>query len=334
MLFWKKDNIEYERGDFVKVKNGVNHPKVKVDISDWQGRVTEVGKRTVEVELDSISLRNFNEKLLNHYKEKGEYPHLIRIPKKDIERSESRDKYESVELAQDDLIAIIDNENKREPEFQKISRKWVRHFIRSEIYRSMEKKLRLDTDSVIELFTNQMYDYEGKTPPNWTVRSSREVFLNWAPTKITADKAFFESYGEILLKYFEFLEDRNYLKTKPLQELLTKVKEEIVVKSQDRSNWGMAKSFMMGAQESGVNLDDKRELDEYMMSQQLRALDRINDKKELSVGGSLKVDKRKFKGIWRNQSVKVRYRDGEIKEKKFKDVEQELLNGKCELIEE
>lgn len=333
MLFWKKDKIEFERGDFVKVKNGVKYPKIKVDISDWHGRVTEVDKKSVEVELDSITLRNFNKTLLNDYKEKGEYPHLITIPKKDVERSESRDKYEDVELAQDELIERLDNADKSEPEFQKLSRKWVRHFNRSEIYRSMEKRLRLDTDSVIELYTNQMYEYEGKTPKKWTVKSAKEVFLNWAPTKITADKEFFESYGEILLKYFEFLEGRKYLKTKSLQELLTKVKEEIVVRSQDRSNWGMAKSFMMGAQESGVNLDNKRELDEYMMRQQLKALDELNDKKEMNVGGVTKVDKRKFKGIWRNQRVKVKYRDGEIKEEKFKDVEQELLNGTCELIE-
>lgn len=334
MLFWKKDKIEFERGDFVKVKNGVKYPKIKIDISDWHGRVTEVDKKTVEVELDSITLKNFNETLLDGYKERGEYPHLVTIPKKDVESSESRDNYKDVEIAQDELIERIDNEDKSEPKFQKISRKWVRHFIRSEIYRSMEKRLRLDTDYVIELFTNQMYDYEGKTPPKWTVRSAREVFLNWAPNKITADKEFFESYGEILLKYFDFLEGRKYLKTKSIQDLLTKVKEEIVVRSQDRSNWGMAKSFMMDAQESGVNIENQRELDEYIMRQQLKALDKLNDKKAMDVGREVRVDKRKFKGIWRNQRIKVRYRDGEIKEEKFKDVEQELLNGTCELIEE
>lgn len=333
MLFWKKDKAEFERGEFVKVKNGVKYPKLKVDISDWHGRVKEVYKRTVEVELDSITLMSFNERLVNHYKENREYPHLVTIPKKDIERSEPRDKYEDVEPAQDELIAKLDIEEEGDPEFQKLSRRWIRHFVRSEIYESMDRRLRLETDSVIELFTNQMYEYEGKSPKKWTVRSAKAVFLNWAPSKITADQEFFESYGEVLLKYFEFLEERRYLKTKSLQELLSKVKDEIVVRSQDRSNWGMAKSIMMGAQESGVNLDNKRELEEYMMGQQLKALDNLRGKQGNEVGDMNVVDKRKFKGIWRNQKIQVRYSNGEIKEAKFKDLEQELLMGICELIE-
>lgn len=332
MLFWKKDKIEFERGEFVKVKKGVKYPKLKIDISDWHGRVTEVDKKSVVVELDSITLRNLNEALLNHYQEIGEYPHLITIPKNDIEKSESRDEYGDVELAQDELIEKIDAGDKSELEFQKLSRKWARHFMRSEYYTTLKKRWREDTESVIELFTNQMYDYEGKTPKKWNVRSTKEVFLNWAPNKISADKEFFESYGEILLKYFHFLEERKYLKTKPLQEFLIKVKDEIVLRSQNSSNWGMAKSFMMGAKESGVNLDNQKELDRYLMKEQMKALTQLKEKENMSLGEGIKVDKRKFKGIWRFQKVKVKYRNGEIKEAKFKEVEQDLLNGICELI--
>ena len=333
MLFWKKDKIELERGDSVKVKKGVKFPKLKINISDWQGRVFEVDKRTIEIELDSITLKNFNETLFKHYQEIEEYPHLITIPKKDVEKTEPRDNYDEVELAQDELIEKIDSYNKTEPQFQKLSRNWVRHFIRSDYYSTMEKIRRQDTDSVIELFTNQMYDYEEKTPKKWNVRSAKEVFLNWAPNKISADKRLFESYGAVLLNYFKFLEERRYLKTKPLQELLLKVKEEIVIRSQDSSNWGMAKSFMMGAKQSGVNLDNKLEMDRYLQGEQLKALKIMNRDQGANSKGKYKVDKRKFKGIWRNQKVTVKYQNGEYKEDvKFKDVESDLLNGFCKLI--
>lgn len=332
MQFWNRSKIKFERGESVKVKNGIKYPKLNIDISDWNGRVIEVDKRSVEVELDSITLNNFNEELLDRYKEEREYPHLITIPKKDLEKSEPRDDYYEVELAQDKLIEQIDAVDNSEPSFQKLSRKWTRHFIRSKYYSEMDKHRRLDVDSVIELFTNQMYDYEGMTPKKWNIRSAKEVFLNWAPNKITADKEFFESYGEILLNYFKFLEERKYLKTKSLQELLTKVKEEIVIRSQDSSNWGMAKSFMMGAKQSGVNLDNKRELDEYMMGEQLKALEKLNKQSVTEIENRSKVDKRQFKGLLRNQKIRVRYKDGEIKEVKFKKVEQDLLNGLCELI--
>lgn len=278
MPFWKKDKIIFERGDTVKVKDGVVLTELNIDISDWHGRVMEVDAKSVEFELDSIALRNLEETLIDYYTERREYPHLITMPKTDIEKAEARDEYEDVELAQDELIEKIDLADKR-PKFRRLSGKWTRHFIRSEIYKSMEKRYRIDTDPIIELFTNQMYDYERKPPNKWNVKAAKRVFLNWAPNKITAEKEFFESYGEVLLKFFEFLEERKYLKTKALHDLLTQVKDKIVEKSQDSSNWGMAKSFMMGAQREGVDLSNKREIDKYMMKQQLKALMQIRKKK-------------------------------------------------------
>lgn len=246
MIKRKLDNLnDFRRRDIVKIKEGIKFPVLNVNISDWRGRIFEVEKDSVEIELDSLTLKNFNDTLFNHYRKVEEYPHLVIIPKEDIEKSESRDNYEDVELAQDELIEKLDSFNKNEPQFQRLSRKWVRHFIRSEHYWSMKKVERENTDSVIELFTNQMYGYEGKTPKEWTVESAKEVFLNWAPNKIAEDEEFFKLYGIILLNFFNFLEERKYLQAKPLQELLTKVKGEIVMKSQDSSNWGMAKSMMM-----------------------------------------------------------------------------------------
>ena len=279
LLFRKKNNEKFERGECIRVKDGVKYPELNIALSDWHGRIMEVEEETVEVELDSITLGNFNETLLNHYKTRWEYPHIVTIPKEDIEKTEPRDEYHEVELAQDKLIAIIDAENKQEPKYKQKSRKWVRHFIRSEIYQSMEKKFRVETDAVTELFSNQMFNYEKKVPRKWTVRSAKAVFLNWAPNKITADKAFFEAYGEVLLKYFEFLESRKYLKTNGFHKLLKEVKETIVIKSQDRSGWGPAKSFMMKAKESGVNLDSEEDIDKFMRKEQMRALAQLSHKK-------------------------------------------------------
>jgi len=334
MPFWNRNKIEFNRGGSIKVKDKIKYPKLNIDISNWHGRITEVEKKTVEVELDSITLTNFNESLLSHFQEIQEYPHLIFLPKKEIEMSEPRDKYEEVELAQDKLIEKIDLYDKTELKFHQLSRKWIRHFQRSNYYSIMNKSMRQDTDSVIEMFTNQMHDYEGKTPKKWNVRAAKEVFLNWAPNKISADIEFFNNYGEILEKYFLFLEERKYLKTLGLQKLLAKVKKDIVIRSQDSSNWGFAKSFMMGAKQSGVNLDNKKEMDRYLIKEQLKALGNIKkqEDKETNEQTQYIVDKSKFKGIWRNQTIIVKYKDGEVKEAKFKDLENDLLKGVCELI--
>ena len=99
----------------------------------------------MDVELDSISLKNFNETILEHYKGMSEYPHLITIPKKDLEKTEARDKYEEVEQAQDELIEKIDLEDNYKPSHQKLAEKWTRHFIRSPHYKMMDKSLRRET---------------------------------------------------------------------------------------------------------------------------------------------------------------------------------------------
>jgi len=332
MFFWKKKKMDLKRGDVVSVKKGVKFPELNIDISDWRGRVFEVNKRSAEVELDSVTLQNFDVEILDHFIDILEYPHIITMPFKDIEKSESRDNYDEVEILQDELIDKIELNNK-EPHFLKLSRKWMRHFIRSDYYWEMDKRNREDADSVIELFTSQMNDYEDKTPKKWNVKSAREVFLHWAPNKITADTDFFESYGIVLIEYFKFLEERKYLKTKSLLELLVKVKDEIVFNSQNSANWGMAKSFLMKAKGAGVDLENKKQLDKFLLKQQVDQLKSLSPEEQSTKIESSKKIQKQLKGIWRNQKITVKYNNGELKEGvKFKDVEQDLLKGLCVLI--
>lgn len=338
MFFWKKNKIEFNKGDSVKIKDGVKFPKLKIDISDWHGRVFEVDKKSVELELDSLTLISFNDTLFKHFQDLDEYPHILTIPKKELELAESRDTFEDVEIAQDEIIKRLDANNTSEPNHYKLIRKWTRHFQRSQYYSNMDKVDRLNSDFVIEAFSNHMYDYEGKSPKKWNVRAAKEVFLNWAPNKISADKEVFESYGIVLLNFFKFLDQRKYLNTTSLQKIIINLKDEIVTRSQDSSQWGMAKSFIMGAKNSGVNLDDKKAMDKFLFKQQIKALKQLkngdDDLTENTNSVYKQVNPKQFKGIWRNQKITVKYRDGKILEKvKFKEVEQDLLNGVCELIE-
>ena len=325
--------MDFKREDYIKVKEGIKFPELNIDISDWQGKIMEVHKVTVEVELDSTTLLNFNESLFKHFQKMEDYPHIVLIPKTDIEKIQPRSNDENLELIQDQLIEKMDSIDKNDPPFQQLSRKWTRHFIRSEYYSSMTKVNRQNTDSVIELFTNQMYDYEGQTPKKWTLESAKEVFLNWAPSKISADKEFFESYGIVLINYFKFLYERKYLKTTAFEKLLIEVKDEIVIKSQNHSNWGIAKSFMMKAKEAGVDLHNKEEINEFLMKEQLKAFENLSVENQDVLELENQVNKTKFKGISRNQKITVKYKNGEIKENiKFKYVENDLLKGVCELI--
>ena len=242
-MFWKKNKIEIEIGNVVKFKSGVKHQLLKREISDWHGRVIGIRKKKIEIELDSVTLNSIDEEIIKVYEEREEYPHILLVPLKDIELSEARDNEDEVEKAQDKLIEKLDLKDKV-PKHRIDYNKWIRHFQRSESYNVMEKSYRDNTDFILETFYDFMNDYEGKNPKNWNVSSAKEVLLYYVPMKISAEKELFKSYGEVLLKYLIFLEERKYLKTQSLQKYVAKIKDEIYERSQDRSNWGMAKSFV------------------------------------------------------------------------------------------
>ena len=317
-------DIEFKRGDFVKIKEGVKHPLLKIEISDWYGRVLEVEKESIEMELDSITLKGFSERTLKIYEERDEYPYLVTIPKDVLELSESRDTDEEVEKAQDELVKRIDSKTKDIPKYMELTRKWIRHFQRSEYYYGLSKDSKYNSDFIIENFSSYMYQYEDKFPKEWDVESATEVFLNWIPNKVTGDKELFKSYGEVLPVFFEFLESRKYLKTELLQELIEEVKDELVEISQDSSGWGIAKSLMMGAKEIGIDLDNQEEMRKYIQSQPLKRSKKIEEEE---------IKKKGYGKLGRNQKVTVKYEDGTILEDvKFKKIQEDLLKGKCKVI--
>ena len=85
----------------MKIKEGIKHPKLKIVIDDWHGRVREVDKKTVDLELDSITLNTLKPEIIKYYEEADEYAYILTIPKKDLELTEKRDEFEEVEKAQD-----------------------------------------------------------------------------------------------------------------------------------------------------------------------------------------------------------------------------------------
>ena len=329
-MFWKKNKFILNIGDSVKIIDGVKFPKLNIDISDWHGRIIEIGNKSIELELDSLTLENFNSTLFEYYLKEDDYPHIITVPKKDIEASEPRDTLQEVELAQDKIIDKLDKHSNEAP-YRLLIRKWTRQFLRSEYFQELSEIEKENTEFIIEVFADYMHDYEDELPKKWTVNSIREVCLNWVPRKISAERDLFESFGKVLIVFFKFLEERKYLKTRVFQDLVIKIQNGIVENSQKPSNWGIAKSFMMKAMRAGVDLNDKDDMNNFLMGEQLSSIEKINN--DIGRLESNKVDKKQFKGIWRNSKVTVKYMDGKIiQQVKFKDVEDDLLRGICELI--
>lgn len=327
--------IEFKRGNSVKIKEGIIHPELNLELKDWEGRVFEVYEDAIDLELDSITLRNLSNEYLDHYGKKDEYPHIINVPKTDLASSEPRDDYDEVEKVQDEIIEKLDSlpRNDIELPYQTLHRKWVRHFQRSRYYGRMGKSERTKSDFILGSFSDYMYDYEGQLPAKWTAKALERVCLELVPKRITAEKELFEAYGEVLIHYFEFLESRRYLETKSLQDSIQKIKAQIIEKSQNSSNWGMAKSFMMGAKAAGVDLYNKEAMDKYLMEEQLRRQLGIKEDEQKGKLGN-NFESNKFQSLGRNEKITVEYIGGKIlKDVKVKKVIQDLQRGICKIKE-
>ena len=281
-MFWKKTKKKpksnFKIGDLIKFKEGIEHDLYGVeDISDWQGRVVEIYGNGIEIELDSITLKNLDEAYIDTCFENQKEPHVLIFPVEDLVLAQARDNEEDVQKEQDILIDRIDKKNKV-PKYRRDYLKWVRHFQRDKAFKDMDKKHKKHTDFILKTFFNYMYDYTGKTPQKWNLPAAKEVLLHYVPTKISAEKETFEVYGDVLLAYFKFLQERRYVGTKSLQQLVIKVKDKIVENSQDRSTWGPAKTFMMAAIDAEVDMEDEKAMKKFMMKQQLKALLGFNKK--------------------------------------------------------
>ena len=210
MFSWFK-KTSFKLGDSVRVKNGVKHSKIDVDLSGWQGRIVNIEGKYVQVEYDTITMNAFTNDILSEFASIQEYPIFIYLKTKILELAEERDKNEEVETVQDRLIEKFDRKYRHNlPPRMQIFEKWTRHFRRSSFYQEMEEVDKEGYSFILGTFHDYMYEYEGLTPKKWTVKAMVGVYLVKIPEKNTAEIDVLESYGKVLQQYFAFLESRNY----------------------------------------------------------------------------------------------------------------------------
>jgi len=323
----------FKQGDFVKVK-----PNTKLDygeiINDWAGKVINVSPKlqTCLVSLDAQTLDSLSDEYIQESLDSNEDPMTYNFECNELELSEQRNTDKEMEAA----IARFTSrqfELSDSPKSQTLIDTWINEFSASTSFTSLNKFQKENAVFVVEIFDQFMTNYEGLSPSEWTPSSLKMVCLDLLPRKLSADTATFENFGDILISFFAFLRDKKYINNAPkLIQTTEKIKDQIAIKANDPSNWGMAKSMMMPAVESGLDLDNQEELDKFLLLQQVQALQSIEEKNE-SRYDVKPVGQDPFKGIGRNQKITVRYEDGKIVENiKFKKVKADLKNEKCEII--
>lgn len=109
----KRVKPDFEVGDSVKVKEGVNDPDSNVDISGWQGRITvidedESGRAWILVAWDSHTLKKMPRSYLEQSELEGLDWQRFLLPVEDIEDAQSRDTQRDVDEVADEIASRID----------------------------------------------------------------------------------------------------------------------------------------------------------------------------------------------------------------------------------
>jgi len=302
----------------------------------------------VKLELDSITLNEMPDELIDSLKKEGKYPHIQIIEHQYVELAKPRDTHEDVLRAQDDMIERIEI-SKGIVRYLIDYNQWSRHFFASDKLAALDETTRSCAKFTVENFYDYMKKYEKKVPTNWTAISVKNVMTKWMPTRIWGTDELFEAYGNVIVAFLEFLNEKGYRNTEKLIPVALESKREMIVESQKSGNWTEDKKSRMEALASGVDMSDVNALYPFLIKRELgklhesveRAIDvvdslneRISPPDHPPITPFIKADsKDPFIHLKRNQKITVQYPDGTLKENvKFKEVKDDLYEGLCELI--
>jgi hypothetical protein len=316
--------MSFKVGDFVKIKEGTLTESGQ-PMSNWAGKILELYPELCLIELDALTLDSLNDDYLCETIEDGsnatqyifEYGDLIPSQRRDTESSLKN----AVKIIVDRLKELDDAEEGECLD----NEHWIGKFLESEFHDALTDEQKESAGFTISTFMDYTANYEGAYPEDWKPQDVTNACLNWIPKKVTAEIEFFNHYGDVVIAFLKFLDKKQYIQNaKTLQKAIAEIKHKIPVIASNPKNWGMAKSMMMGAKQSGYDINNKQDLDKYMNEYTHQTLSNI---------AMRQPKENPYKHIGRNDKVSVKYIDGKTEENvKFKKIEQDLIDKKCELI--
>ncbi|MEQ1744621.1 MAG: hypothetical protein ABMA02_04290 [Saprospiraceae bacterium] len=330
--------MRFQLNDHVRVKPGVLLQETGEPVPGWVGQITEVPADTAAqiylIELDAFSLEQLPEKYLADCIEHEEIGTSYYFREDDLEPAARRDTDEQRTAAQERLENITNPLEEDDLDRATVS-EWIGAFEQSPLYAALTPEAQESANVIIETFAEYAFNYPGYQPDDWTVATIREVCLELIPRKFTAEIEFFELVGTVLNQFFGFLAESNRQKNAAaMHREIKKIAPEIVRNAKDPRNWGMAKGIMMQAMGTGVDLSDEHAISDFMASYSANmarhaGLPEPGPKKQSLLRPA---SGNPFVNIARNETVRVKYPDGSIRDGKFKRLEDDLRAGKCELV--
>ncbi len=154
--------------------------------------------------------------------------------------------------------------------------RWFDAFVGSPQYQPLTEIQREKAPGIIRFFAEYSFSYIGAAPEQWNRGVLEECCLEILPRKMSAELAFFQAVAPVLAAFLDFLASQSWLSN--ARELSTIVKgfhKQIVTASQDGSNWGPAKAFIMAAERAGVNTCDQQAMSQFLVEHNLRQIVRM-----------------------------------------------------------
>jgi hypothetical protein len=138
-------------------------------------------------------------------------------------------------------------------------------FAKSPAVADLPADARDDFESVAFFLLDYARDYAGVKPEDLDESALREVLLDVFPRKVSGSKLFFERTIPAAQAFLDWLQAKGIVADiAGLKQTIGKWHEEIVAKGNDSRSWGMAKRFVLAAQERGVDLGDKEAMQSFI----------------------------------------------------------------------
>lgn len=326
-------------GDFAKVKPGIELHSGEI-ANDWAGEILEIypGHDTCLIALDAQTLNALSDEYVQECAEEGEDAAEYVFFLDDLEPSTRRDTDRERDLALERLSDRMEEFEFDEDSIENIEARneaWIQEFLTSDFFDKNGEVDQGDAEFTAETFMRYGLDYIYAPPTEWTSSDVKEICLQFIPRKVSADEEFFQRYGDLLIPFLKFLGARGYVPhANEWIKTVEKIKHRIPIEASNPENWGMAKSMVMGVEAMGLDPTNREDLDKFMMMQQAQALAKLEQEqsaKKRITGTPAQPDP--YRNIGRNDRITVKYRDGRVVDNiKFKKVESDLRNGKCELV--
>ncbi len=324
--------MKFKINDYVKVIDGFI-PEEIGELVNWHGKITVLPTKpgyAYCMTFDTQTLDSLPDEYLKSCIDEGYDEFSYNVMEEDIEPAPRRDNDAMLQAAMINIHRRMDELDEEgvlsDPELnQALLDKWRDAFQQSPEYGRIPDHLKDLAADAPATFADFAFNYEAADVGEWTSNTVRTVCLEWIPKKVTAEAEFFEHFGAGLAAFFAFLDRERLMKgAGALAATAAKIAPEIPKQAANPQNWGMAKSFMMGAMGSGYDPTRQEDLDSFMSAYSSGAL--------TNLAQGLPPQSDPFRNYNGSSLVKVKYPDGNVVKCKFSKVEADLKAGRCAIV--